>query len=83
MRFGSVNSQLIFESGQKHLSYYDTKHGTFNVCVTTNNVAVKVDESGGEVSVDYKLEIDESNSGYNDFYMQIRERDISCNETTN
>lgn len=73
IRFGAVNSQFVFEPGQKHLSHYDTKHGTFNVCVTTNTVNVNVDENGGEVKVDYKLEIDNNNSGYNDFYMSIRE----------
>jgi uncharacterized beta-barrel protein YwiB (DUF1934 family) len=73
MRFGSVNSQFVFEKGQKHLSYYDTTNGTFTVGVTANQINVNVNDSGGEIRVDYRLEIDDSKLGYNDFHMMIRE----------
>ncbi|MFZ5989961.1 MAG: DUF1934 domain-containing protein [Bacillota bacterium] len=73
MRFGAVNTQFIFEQGQKHMSYYDTKYGTFVIGVTTHVVTIDVDDKGGEVRVDYKLEIDDNKSGENDFHMFIRE----------
>lgn len=73
MRFGSVNSQLIFEQGQKHISYYDTTYGAFTIGVLANSVNIKVDDSGGEIWVDYQLEIDNNKTGENDFYMSIRE----------
>lgn len=73
IRFGSVNSQFVFEQGHKHLSYYDTLHGTFTVGIFANEVNIKVDDDGGEVWVDYSLEIDNNKSGENDFYMYIRE----------
>src|SRR4051812_30116461 len=37
MRFGSINSQFIFEQGQKHVSYYDTSYGAFTIGVFTND----------------------------------------------
>jgi uncharacterized beta-barrel protein YwiB (DUF1934 family) len=73
MRFGSVNSQFIFEQGQKHLSYYDTSFGNFTVGVYANEVDVKVDDKGGEIKVDYRMEIDNNKAGENDFHMFIRE----------
>jgi len=73
MRFGAVNSQFIFEQGQKHLAYYDTSYGTFTVGVYANEVDVKMDDEGGEIRVDYKLEIDNNKSGETDFHMFIRE----------
>ncbi|MEN8908090.1 MAG: DUF1934 domain-containing protein [Clostridiales bacterium] len=73
IRFGKVNSHFVFEQGQKHLSHYDTSNGTFTVGVFANAVNVNVDEKGGEIWVDYSLEIDNSKSGANDFYMNIRE----------
>ncbi|OPZ92371.1 MAG: putative beta-barrel protein YwiB [Firmicutes bacterium ADurb.Bin419] len=73
MRFGSVNTQFIFEKGQKHVSYYDTQYGTFTVGVMTNAVTVDVDDEGGEIRVDYHLEIDNNKQGGNDFHMFIRE----------
>jgi uncharacterized beta-barrel protein YwiB (DUF1934 family) len=73
MRFGSVNSQFLFQQGQKHVSYYDTSYGAFTIGVFANEVNVKVDDNGGEIRVDYQLEIDNNKAGYNDFYMLIRE----------
>jgi uncharacterized beta-barrel protein YwiB (DUF1934 family) len=73
MRFGSVNTQFIFEQGQKHVSYYDTKYGTFTIMVTARTVSIDVDDSGGEIKVDYKLEIDDNKTGENDLHMLIRE----------
>lgn len=73
MRFGSVNTQFIFEKGQKHMSYYDTIYGTFTVSVLASQVSVNVDDSGGEIKVDYDIEIDNNKTGENDLHMYIRE----------
>lgn len=73
MRFGAVNSQFIFQKGQKHVSYYDTAYGAFTIGIVTNGVNINVDDSGGEISVDYQLEIDNNKTGDNDFHMLIRE----------
>jgi uncharacterized beta-barrel protein YwiB (DUF1934 family) len=73
MRFGSVNSQFIFQQGRKHMSHYDTIYGAFTVGVFANSVSVNVDDSGGEIRVDYEIEIDNNKSGDNDFHMLIRE----------
>ncbi len=73
IRAGSVNSHFVFQQGQKHVSYYDTEYGAFTIGVLANAVEVKIDESGGEIRVGYQLEIDNKNSGDNDFFMSIRE----------
>lgn len=73
MRFGSVNSQFVFQRGQKHVSYYDTEYGAFTISVYTNQMEIKVDDNGGEIRVGYELEIDNNRTGDNDFHMFIRE----------
>ncbi|MCX8129080.1 MAG: DUF1934 domain-containing protein [Clostridia bacterium] len=73
MRFGAVNTQFIFERGQKHVSYYDTVHGAFTIGVFANEVNVDINDNGGEIKVDYEIEIDNNKSGINDFHMLIRE----------
>ncbi len=73
MRVGSVNSQFVFQKGRKHISYYDTSYGVFTIGVFANKVNVSMNDCGGEISVDYHIEIDNSKTGYNDFYMSIRE----------
>lgn len=73
MRSGSVNSHFVFQRGQKHVSYYDTEYGAFTVGVYANEVDIRMDDNGGEIRVGYEMEIDNSKSGENDFYMSIRE----------
>jgi uncharacterized beta-barrel protein YwiB (DUF1934 family) len=73
MRFGLVNTQFIFEQGQKHVSYYDTSYGAFTVGIFTNIMNIDVDERGGEIKVGYEIEIDNNKSGEIDFHMMIRE----------
>jgi len=73
VRVGSVNSHFVFQQGQKHVSYYDTEYGSFTIGVTANEVDIRLDDSGGEIRVGYSLEIDNNDTGENDFYMSIRE----------
>ncbi|OPX44836.1 putative beta-barrel protein YwiB [Ruminiclostridium hungatei] len=73
MRFGKVNSQFVFQKGQKHISSYETEYGVFTIGVYANNVDININDSGGEIRVGYQMEIDSHNTGRNDFYMQIRE----------
>ena len=49
IRCGTVNSQFVFEEGQRHMSYYDTSNGNFIVGVVTNEVSVNVDDDGGDL----------------------------------
>lgn len=72
-RAGVVNSQLIFEQSQKHVSYYDTVNGAFTVGVFTNYLDVNIDDHGGEIMVNYMLEVDNSQAAENDLHMIIRE----------
>jgi len=73
MREGSVNSQFVFQKGRKHISYYDTAHGAFVIGIFANNVDIKMDDSGGEISIDYQIDIDNNSTGNNDFHMSVRE----------
>lgn len=73
LRFGVVNNQFIFEEGQKHISYYDTPNGAFMIGVQTKSINVDIDDTGGEIKVDYLLEMDNKKLGENDLYMHIRE----------
>lgn len=80
MRSGTVNSQMIFEQGQKHVSYYETVYGAFTIGVFAHQVDVRVNDSGGEVTVGYQIEVDNTATGSNDFYMKIREAGLNNDE---
>jgi len=73
MRFGIVNSQMVFEKGQKHVSYYDTAYGAFTVGVIANEVDVKIDDNSAEIKVGYQVEVDNNRTGLNNFSISVRE----------
>ena len=57
LRQGSVNSQMIFEVGRKHLSMYETPYGALAVGIETRRLKNTVDEAGGDLEIDYAIEI--------------------------
>lgn len=64
-RFGSTNSCLVFEEGQKHISYYDTEEGAFSISVYTNYLEADINKNCGEIEIEYSLEIDGKAAGIN------------------
>lgn len=73
MRFGAINSQMVFERGQKHVSHYDTTYGAFTVGVMANEVDIDVTEKGGVIKVGYQVELDNARTGLNNFQISVRE----------
>ena len=72
-RVGKVNTQFIFKKGEKHTSYYDTEQGTFVMDILTKDINVDVNDKGGDIRVNYNIEIGNNKAGETDFYMKIRE----------
>lgn len=73
LRFGTNNTQLIFEKGQHHVCCYDTMYGAISVGVWARKVTVELDDNGGEIYADYSIDVDNNLVGKNDFRMQVRE----------
>ena len=73
LRFGTNNTQLIFEKGHHHICCYDTAYGAITVGVWANDVKVDINDNGGEIYAAYKIDVDNNAIGKNDFHMQIRE----------
>lgn len=74
LREGQVNSQMVFEEGRRHLTMYNTPYGALTMGVNTRKMKVALDETGGEIEIDYALEIDHAVAGENLFCISIRER---------
>lgn len=80
-RVGTVNSQMVFEEGRRHLSMYDTPYGALAVGIHTRRMRSSLDENGGDVTVHYALEIEQRMAGRNVFHISVREagqRPASC-----
>ncbi|MBR4941411.1 MAG: DUF1934 domain-containing protein [Clostridia bacterium] len=57
-RTGSLESHMVFEKNQRHLSLYETPGGVFTVGTVAMGVSCDLDFCGGNISLDYRLEID-------------------------
>ena len=74
MRQGSVNSQMIFEVGRKHLSMYETPYGALAVGIETRRLKNTVDEAGGDLEIDYAIEIDNLLAGKSLFQLNVKKK---------
>ena len=74
VRSGEVNSQMFVEEGKRHLSLYETPYGALSVGVNTRRMDLHLGESGGELEIDYAIEIDHAVAGENLFRIQVREQ---------
>ena len=72
LREGSINSQMVFEEGQRHLSMYETPYGSLSVGILTRRMRSTLGEAGGDLEIDYAIEIDHRLAGQNIFRMNVK-----------
>lgn len=72
VREGEISSHMIFEQGQKHLIYYDTEFGSMTIGVSANKINSTLSENGGDLLIDYSLEIDHTVASDNILKMNVR-----------
>lgn len=73
MRLGEFNSEMVFEEGRRHLSLYQTPYGDLSVGIRANRVRNSLGMSGGDLEIDYAIEIDHALAGQNLFQIHVRE----------
>lgn len=71
-RTGGSNTQMIFESGKRHMGHYETPLGSFTVGVSTDVMEVCVDDNGGRVEINYVLDINSIAQIENHLLLNIR-----------
>ena len=74
MRVGEVNSQMVFEEGRRHLSMYNTPYGALSIGISTRRMKANLGRSGGDIEIDYAIEIDHAVAGQNLFQINVREK---------
>jgi uncharacterized beta-barrel protein YwiB (DUF1934 family) len=71
-REGSVNSQMIFQKGKKHVFMYETPYGAATMGVDTREVKLGLNEHGGNIELSYAVDMDNIKLGENTFRINIR-----------
>ncbi|WP_251316163.1 DUF1934 domain-containing protein [Flintibacter muris] len=73
MRVGEFNSQLVFQEGRRHLSMYNTPYGAMTIGVNTRHLLAELNDQGGDIEVDYSVEVDHALTGRNIFRINVKE----------
>ena len=66
-------TRLFLQKGQRNICRYDTGMGTLMLGVFTNSLHSTLGENGGELSLDYTLDINASVSSRNFVHVSVRE----------
>ena len=75
LRMGEFNSQMVFQPGRRHFSMYDTPYGALSISVNTRKMRAALDDHGGQIEIDYAIEIDHAVAGENAFHIDVREKE--------
>ena len=73
MRMGEFTSQMVFQEGRRHLSMYNTPYGAMAIGVNTRHLLADLNDQGGDIEIDYAIEIDHAIAGRNVFQIQVKE----------
>ncbi len=74
LRFGKEmgSSQMIFSENKQYTGVYRTPHGNMSVDVFTNEMSVQVDDDGGELELDYYVQLNSCQPVRNNLKIKIR-----------
>lgn len=77
IRFGGGGgaSQMVFEPNKQYTGIYQTPHGSLSIDVYTNHMRVDVDDNGGEVELDYFIQLNNTEPVRNNLHVYIRKVD--------
>lgn len=72
-REGSINAQMVFEQGKKHLFLYETPYGATTMGVDTRRITSGLGANGGEMEIDYAIDVDSVVVSESSFKISVRE----------
>jgi len=72
-REGTTNAEMVFEQGKKHVFLYETPHGVTSLGLDTRRLACQLGATGGDMELQYIVDIDSSIVSENSFSINVRE----------
>ena len=73
LRLGSVQSEMVFEEGRRHMSLYSTPYGDMEIGVRARRLNSTLELTGGRLEIDYDIEINHMLAGQSLFRIDVRE----------
>ena len=72
-RSGRLQSRLMIEKGQRHLCHYATEQGNIMVGIFGQSIINNLNESGGELSISYTIDVNSSMVSRNEVKITVKE----------
>lgn len=73
-RKGNITNRMIFKTGEKNSFLYDTPVGTATMNMNTRNVSHRFGPEGGELEIEYVLDMEHAVVSRNKFMLTVREQ---------
>ena len=73
LRVGEYNSQMVFQEGRRHMSMYNTPYGAIEIGISTRHLMADLHAQGGNIEIDYAIEVDHALAGRNIFQINVKE----------
>jgi len=71
-RRGNLNSRMVFREGEKNRFLYDTQFGSATLGIDTRHIDAAFDENGGEMCIDYVVNMDHVVVGRNKIKLSVK-----------
>ena len=72
-REGKLNTSMEFEEGKKHYFLYETPFGSATMGLDTHRIRSRLGTHGGDMEIEYVVDMNQNVVGRNRFYIQVRE----------
>ena len=79
-RKGTFASRMVFVEGRKNVFLYETPYGSATLGVDTHKITNKLGEHGGELNIDYTLQLDRMMVSRNRFLVKIKAQAVESDE---
>ncbi len=73
-RRGMLNARMVFREGERDRFLYDTRFGAATMGVETRRIEARFDDLGGELSIDYVVNMEHTVASRNTLKMSVRLR---------
>ena len=72
-REGKTNTTMEFQEGKKSYFLYENPFGSATMGLDTHRIRSRLGAHGGDIDIEYVVDMDQSVVGRNRFYIQVRE----------
>ena len=73
-RTGAISSQLVLETGKKHMCHYMTPYGDLPLGVYTEDIKDNLSENGGTLDLHYTLDLNANFFALNHLKITVKEK---------